>query len=63
MQAKAALDLGGKKLAKLEAAIDEERQARASAEREAAELRAQAVPPTERTARVDELCAIIERLK
>jgi chromosome segregation ATPase len=62
-QAKTALDLGGKKIPKLEAVLEEERQARASAEREAAELRAQVATLTERTARMDELQAMIERLK
>ena len=63
MRDNTALDLGGKKIAKLEGALDEERQARASAEREAAELRVQVATLTERTARVEELHAMIERLK
>lgn len=62
-QAKTALDLGGKKIAKLETALDEERQARASAEREAGELRVQVATLTERTVRIDELHAMIEKLK
>ena len=57
------LDLGGKKVAKLEGALDEERQARAGAERETGEVRVQVATLTERTARVDELHAMIERLK
>ena len=51
------------KLAKLEGALDEEHQARASAEREATELRVQVATLTERTARVEELHAMIEKLK
>jgi hypothetical protein len=58
-----ALDLGGKKIAKLEGALDEEGQVRASAEREAAELRVQVATLTERTVRMDELQAMIEKLK
>lgn len=61
-QAKTAPDLGGKKIAKLETALDEERQAHTSAEREAAELRVQVATLTERTARVDELQDMSERL-
>jgi hypothetical protein len=62
-QANAALDLRGEKTAKLEGVLDEERQARASAECETAELRVQVATLTERTARVEELHAMIEKLK
>lgn len=57
------IDAGGKKIAKLEASIEEERQARAAAEKALAELRVEAATLTERAAHVDELREMIEHLK
>jgi chromosome segregation ATPase len=60
-QAKAALDLGAKKIQKLEEAIEDERQARAGAEKALADLRVELASLTERAARTDELRELIER--
>jgi len=62
-QAKAALDLSGKKVQKLEASIEEERGARAAAEKALTELRVEAATLTERAAHVDELRAMLEQLR
>jgi chromosome segregation ATPase len=62
-QAKATLDLGGKKIAKLETALDEERQARTAADQAAASLRIEVATLTERAARADELRQLLERLQ
>jgi chromosome segregation ATPase len=62
-QAKTALDLSGKKVQKLEASIEEEREARAAAERALSELRVEAATLTERAAHVDELRAMLEQLR
>jgi DNA repair exonuclease SbcCD ATPase subunit len=56
------IDAGGKKIAKLEATLEEERQARAAAEKALAELRVEAATLTERAAHVDELRAMLEQL-
>jgi len=61
--AKVALDAGAKKIAKLEAALDEERQARAAADQAAASLRIEVATLTERAARADELRQLLERLQ
>jgi len=61
--AKVALDAGAKKIAKLEAALDEERQARAMAEQAGASLRVEVAALTERAARADELRQLLERLQ
>lgn len=60
-QAKTALDAGGKKIAKLEAALEEERQARTAADNTAADLRVQVATLTERAAHVDELRRLLEQ--
>jgi len=49
--------------AKLEAALDEERQARATADQAAASLRIETATLTERAARADELRQLLERLR
>ena len=61
--AKVALDAGAKKIAKLEVALDEERQARAAADQAAASLRIEVATLTERAARADELRQLLERLQ
>jgi len=61
--AKATLDLGAKKIAKLEATLDEERQARAMADQAAASLRIEVATLTERAARADELRQLLEHLQ
>jgi chromosome segregation ATPase len=62
-QAKARLDLGGKKIAKLEAALEEQREARTAADQAAASLRVEVTTLTERAARADELRQLLERLQ
>jgi len=61
-QAKTALDLGGKKIQRLEAASEEERAARAVAEKGLAELRVEVATLTERATRADELHALVQEL-
>ena len=61
-QAKAALDLGAKKIQKLDEALDEERRAHAAAEKALADLRVELATLAERAAQADELRALIERL-
>lgn len=61
--AKVALDTGAKKIAKLEAALDQERQARATADQAAASLRVEVATLTERAAGADELWQLLERLQ
>jgi chromosome segregation ATPase len=60
-QAKAALDLGAKKIQKLEEALDAERRARAAAETALGERRIELATLAERAARADELRVLIER--
>ena len=62
-QAKAALDLGGKKLQKLEADIEEERKARAAAEKALAELRVEAATLKERAAHAEELRGLLQEFQ
>ncbi len=62
-QAKAALDLGGKKVQKLESALEEEREARAGAEKALAELRVEAATLTERAAHAEELRGLLQELQ
>ena len=61
--AKVALDVGAKKIAKLETALDEERQARTAADQAAASLRVEVATLPERAARADELRQLLERLQ
>jgi chromosome segregation ATPase len=61
--AKVALDVGAKKITKLEAALDEERQTRTAADQAAASLRIEVATLTERAARADELRQLLERLQ
>ena len=61
-QAKTALDLGAKKIQKLDEAIDEERRAHAAAKKALADLRVELATLAERAAQADELRALIERL-
>jgi hypothetical protein len=60
---KVALDAGAKKIAKLEATLDEERQARTAADQAAASLQVEVATLTERAARADELRQLLERLQ
>lgn len=60
--AEVALDAGAKKIAKLETALDEERQARTAADQTAAALRIEVATRTERAAKADELRQLPERL-
>ena len=62
-QAKAALDVGANKIAKLETALNEERQARTTADQAAASLRVEVATLNERAARADELRRLLEGLQ
>ena len=62
-QAKAALDLGGKKIQALDREVAEERQARTMAERALAELQVEAATLKERAAHAEQLQAVLDRLQ
>lgn len=57
------LDIGGKKIQRLEAAIGEERTSRNAAEKTSADLRVEAATLTERAAHADELRKLIDELR
>ena len=63
LQAKVALDAGAKKIAKLETALDEERQARTAADQAAAAVRVEVATLAERAARAEKLRHLLERLQ
>ncbi len=62
-EAKGIADAAGKKIQRLEAALDEERQARTAAEKAAAELRVEAATLTERAAHAEELRERVQELR
>jgi chromosome segregation ATPase len=62
-QAKAALDIGAKKIQKLEAAIDEERAARTLAEKAFADQRVELATLAERAAQADGLRVLLDGLR
>lgn len=62
-QAKATVDLGGKKIQALDRELAEERQARAMAERALAELQVETVTLKERAAHAEQLQAVLDRLQ
>lgn len=62
-QAKAALDTGAGKIRKLKEGLEAERAARQAAETALAELRIEVATLTERAAHVEELRALIARLR
>ena len=57
------LDIGGKKIQRLEVAIEEERTSRNAAEKASADLRVEAATLTERAAHADELRKLIDELR
>jgi chromosome segregation ATPase len=62
-EARAIADTAGKKVQKLETALDEERQARAGAEKVAADLRVEAATLAERAAHAEELRGLVNSLQ
>jgi len=62
-QAKAAIDVGGKKIQALDRELAEERQARTMAERALGELQVETATMKERAAHAEQLQAVLDRLQ